>query len=54
MKKGGTAVWKTQVWIMLFIIIILLSILVVKTLTEKRQNYQELWNKVAEIERKCQ
>ena len=58
MKKGGTAVWKTQVWIMLFIIAILLVLLTARAYFDKRQNYRE-WRistdkRISELERKCQ
>ena len=50
----GTAIWKTQVWFMLLVIIFLLAYIGTWVFQKKHKNYQELWKKVSELEMRCQ
>lgn len=53
MKRGGTAIWKMQVFLWLFLLSFFVLYLLLSQVKEKRNNYQALWNKVAELERRC-
>ena len=53
-KKGGTAIWKSQIWILLATIALWLTIsginfIIGKIFRPKHSNYQELWQDVAKL-----
>lgn len=57
MRRGGHAIWKTQVWIMLFIIVVCVIFLTARAYFDKRQNYRE-WRistdrRITELEKRC-